>query len=133
MKTNLLSASIAANQVFDQIELPLNGITTAVITTLDGQDVAIYDPKQEFSAVRLSAMTSSLVAIARSVGKEVGFSGCDRLMLETPTGRIIFRSLDSKYPYLLCVVTNQDANLGHTVWVVDKIAKNFVQQLDISH
>ncbi len=132
MKTNLSSASIAANQVFDQIELPQNGITTAVITTLDGQDVAIYDPKRQFSAVRLSAMTSSLVAIARSVGKEVGFHGCDRLMLETPTGRIIFRSLDIKYPYLLCVVANQDANLGHTVWMVDKIAKNFAQQLDIS-
>lgn len=93
IKTNLASASIAAHHVFDQIGFSQNGITTVVMTTLDGQEIAIYDPAQKFSAVRLSAMTSSLVAIARSVGKEVNFDGCDRLMLETPAGKIIFRQI----------------------------------------
>jgi predicted regulator of Ras-like GTPase activity (Roadblock/LC7/MglB family) len=131
IKANLASASIAAHHVFNQIGLSQNGITTVVMTTLDGQQIAIYDPEQKFSAVRLSAMTSSLVAIARSVGKEVDFDGCDRLMLETPAGKIIFRPVGHKYPYLLCVVVNRDAILGHTIWTVDKIVSNFIQQLTL--
>ncbi|AMP05231.1 roadblock/LC7 domain-containing protein [Collimonas pratensis] len=131
IKTNLASASIAAHHVFDQIGFSQNGITTVVMTTLDGQEIAIYDPAQKFSAVRLSAMTSSLVAIARSVGKEVNFDGCDRLMLETPAGKIIFRPVGNQHPYLLCVVVNRDAILGHTIWTVDKIVSNFIQQLNL--
>lgn len=133
MKIDLSLASIAANQVFNQSDLSENGITTVVMTTLDGQEIAIYDPNRKFSAVRLSAMTSSLIAIARSVGKEVGFDGCDRLTFETPKGRIIFRPIDNKYPYLLCVVANQDAMLGHMLWMVDKIATNFIQKLNNNH
>jgi predicted regulator of Ras-like GTPase activity (Roadblock/LC7/MglB family) len=130
-KANLASASIAAHYVFNQIGLSQNGITTVVMTTLDGQEIAIYDPGLKFSAVRLSAMTSSLVAIARSVGKEVKFDGCDRLVLETPAGKIIFRPVGHAYPYLLCVVVNRDAILGHTIWTVDKIVSNFIQQLTL--
>jgi predicted regulator of Ras-like GTPase activity (Roadblock/LC7/MglB family) len=131
IKANLASASNAAHHVFNQIGLFQNGITTVVMTTLDGQEIAIYDPALKFSAVRLSAMTSSLVAIARSVGKEVEFDGCDRLMLETPTGKIIFRPVGHPYPYLLCVVVNRDAILGHTIWTVDKIVSNFIRQLTL--
>ncbi|AMP00195.1 roadblock/LC7 domain protein [Collimonas arenae] len=104
-----------------------------VMTTLDGQEIAIHDPGHKYSAARLSAMTSSLVAIARSLGKEVDFDGCDRLVLETPKGKIIFRPIGHKYPFLLCVVVNQDAILGHTIWTVDKIVSNFIQQLILSH
>lgn len=129
IKANLASASIAAHHVFNQIGLSQNGVATVVMTTLDGQEIAIYDPGQKFSAVRLSAMTSSLVAIARSVGREVDFDGCDRLMLETPAGKIIFRPVGPEYPYLLCVVVNRDAILGHTIWTVDKIVSNFIRQL----
>jgi len=102
------------------------------MTTLDGQEIAIYDPAQKFSAVRLSAMTSSLVAIARSVGREVDFYGCDRLLLETPNGKIIFRPVGMQHPYLLCIVVNRDAILGHTLWTVDKIVSNFIQQLELN-
>jgi predicted regulator of Ras-like GTPase activity (Roadblock/LC7/MglB family) len=133
MKAHLASASIAAHHAFNQIDLSRNSISTVVMTTLDGQEIAIYDPGQKFSVVRLSAMTSSLVAIARSVGKEVNLDGCDRLMLETPAGKIIFRPIGSKYPYLLCIVVNPDAILGHTIWTVDKIVSNFIQQLDLNH
>lgn len=133
MKANLASASIAAHHVFNQIGLFQNGISSVVMTTLDGQEIAIYDPGQKFSAVRLSAMTSSLVAIARSVGKEVDFQGCDRLMLETPSGKIIFRPVGNKYPYLLCIVVSRDAILGHTIWMVDKIVSNFIRQLELDH
>ncbi|WP_150119787.1 roadblock/LC7 domain-containing protein [Collimonas pratensis] len=130
-KANLASASLAANHVFNQIELSQHGISTVVMTTLDGQEMAIYDPGRKFSAIRLSAMTSSLVAIARSVGREVNFDGCDRLMLETPAGKIIFRPVGSPYPYLLCVVVNRDAILGHTIWMVDKIVSNFIQKITL--
>ncbi|HWX01095.1 roadblock/LC7 domain-containing protein [Collimonas sp.] len=133
MKANLVSATTAAHHVFSRIDLSQNGISTMVMTTLDGQEIAIYDPGQKFSAARLSAMTSSLIAIARSIGKEVDFDGCDRLMLETPTGKIIFRPVGHKYPYLLCIVVNQDAILGHTIWTVDKIVSNFIQQLILNH
>lgn len=128
-KVNLAAASLAAHHVFNQIGLSQHGISTVVMTTLDGQKIAIYDPEQKFNAIRLSAMTSSLVAIARSVGKEVDFEGCDRLMLETPTGKIIFRPVGNQYPYLLCVVVNRDAILGHTIWTVDKIISNFIQRI----
>jgi uncharacterized protein len=130
-KANLASASLAAHHVFNQIDLSQHGISTVVMTTLDGQEIAIYDPGQKFNAIRLSAMTSSLVAIARSVGKEVDFDGCDRLMLETPAGKIIFRPVGSQYPYLLCVVVNRDAILGHTIWTVDKIVSNFIQRMTL--
>jgi predicted regulator of Ras-like GTPase activity (Roadblock/LC7/MglB family) len=132
MKAKLASASIAAHHVFHQIGMSQNGISTVVMTTLDGQEIAIYDPAQKFSAVRLSAMTSSLVAIARSVGREVDFHGCDRLLLETPNGKIIFRPVGMQYPYLLCIVVGRDALLGHTLWTVDKIVSNFIQQLDLN-
>ncbi|WP_211467033.1 roadblock/LC7 domain-containing protein [Collimonas silvisoli] len=133
MTVNLASASIAAHHVFNQIGLSQDGISTVVMTTLDGQEIAIYDPGQKFSAVRLAAMTSSLVAIARSVGREVDFHGCDRLMLETPSGKIIFRPVGNGHPYLLCIVVNRDAILGHTLWTVDKIVSNFIQQLGLDH
>jgi predicted regulator of Ras-like GTPase activity (Roadblock/LC7/MglB family) len=132
MKAMLASATSAAHHVFNQIGTTQNGISTVVMTTLDGQEIAIHDPGRKFSAVRLSAMTSSLVAIARSVGKEVDFHGCDRLLLEAPEGKIIFRPVGMQYPYLLCIVVNRDAILGHTLWTVDKIVSNFIQQLDLN-
>ncbi|AEK62464.1 roadblock/LC7 domain-containing protein [Collimonas fungivorans] len=130
-KANFAPASLAAHHVFNQLGLSQHGISTVVMTTLDGQEIAIYDPGQKFNAIRLSAMTSSLIAIARSVGKEVDFDGCDRLMLETPAGKIIFRPVGNQYPYLLCVVVNRDAILGHTIWTVDKIVSNFIQRISM--
>jgi hypothetical protein len=49
-KANLASASITGHHVFNQIGLSRNGIIAVVMTTLDGQEIAIYDPGRKFHA-----------------------------------------------------------------------------------
>lgn len=121
--TDLALAADVVERVFSQIDGAKLNISTAVVATVDGQVVGMQDISGNFNAVRIAAMTGSLMAVARAVGKEVNFNGCDRLLLDTPSGKIVFRPIQDNLPYLLCVVAPQSTVLGQLIWATDEIAK----------
>ncbi len=63
----------------------------------------------------LGAMASSLMAMARAVGREVQFTGCKRLTFETDTGVVIFQAIEGSFPSILCLVLDSKALLGRAI------------------
>jgi predicted regulator of Ras-like GTPase activity (Roadblock/LC7/MglB family) len=100
------------------------GIRASVLATIDGFEIASYCPDANFRSQNLAAMASSLTAISRAITKEVAFDGCDRLLLESSSGRIVFQPVIAlAIPCTTCIAVSADTILGHTLWSLDEFSR----------
>ncbi len=102
---------------------PLDGLNVALLVTPDGFEISSI-VQAEMNLTRLGAMTSSLIAMTRAVGRELHFSSCRRLVIDTEQGSVIVQPIDGKFPCLLCVVMKSDAVLGSALWSMGEIARS---------
>lgn len=100
-------------------------IKAAVLTTLDGFEVAVVERLGRSTATPLAAMASSLVALGRAAGREAGHEGCERVVVENSNGKLLVRPIGAggRTPLLLCMALGADALLGSALWTADEIAK----------
>lgn len=106
------------------------GVRASVLATIDGFEIASHCPDANFRSQNLAAMASSLTAISRAITKEVAFDGCDRLLLESVSGRILFQPVSSLgVPCTVCVAVASSTILGRVLWSLDE----FVRTLKALH
>jgi predicted regulator of Ras-like GTPase activity (Roadblock/LC7/MglB family) len=117
-----------AREALDKWAAPLVGMKVALVVTPDGFEVTSIQHGQ-LNIVKLAAMTSSLIAMTRAVGRELHFSACKRLILDTELGSVVLHPVNAEFPTLLCFVLNPDAVLGSALWAMTEIS-NFLSSSD---
>lgn len=102
------------------------GVQSSTVATFDGVTVAsTIDGKHESD--KLSALSSSIAALATALAREVGHPEPDRVLLESEHGRIVFIKVPAASPGIVfTAVTDQHALLGTLLWncrsATDKLA-----------
>ncbi|CAM3716596.1 roadblock/LC7 domain-containing protein [Paracidovorax anthurii] len=113
----------AARQVLDGVVATSGGVRMALISTLDGFEVASLAAGGEPQVRRLAAMAGSLMAMARAVGREIDHPGCRRLTFETDAGLAVFQAIGGPFPCILCLVLEKDAVFGRALWTAAEVAR----------
>ena len=90
-------------------------LRASMLATIDGFEIASHCPDQSFRSQNLAAMASSLAAISRAITKEVAFDGCDRMLLESTSGRIVFSPCRRWASPARCVAVSRIAAWPHVV------------------
>jgi hypothetical protein len=98
-------------------------VTAVVLATPDGFEVAAVHYHGEPRSAQFAAMASSLIAVARAAGREVGHEGCDGLIVESPSGKLLIRPVGKSDGLLLCMVLAPGMLLGAALWAADEIGK----------
>ncbi|VTU19133.1 Roadblock/LC7 domain protein [Variovorax sp. SRS16] len=98
-------------------------VTTVVLATPDGFEVAAVHYQGEPRSAQFAAMAGSLIAVARAAGREVGHEGCDGLIVESPNGKLLIRPVGKGDGLLLCMVLAPGMLLGAALWAADEIGK----------
>lgn len=77
----------------DELRASTPSVQAAIIATADGFDVADVCSDKRYSPARLSAMASSMMALAGAVAKEADYPDCGSLIVESSGGKTIMMSL----------------------------------------
>ena len=113
----------AGRHALEHIAKPVDGLQAALLTTPDGFEIASLSLRTDLQPQRVAAMASSLMAMARAVGREVQFTGCKRLTFETDIGVVIFQAIEGEFPCILCLILDNKALLGRAIWAASEIAQ----------
>ena len=108
-------------QALEKLIGPVDGVRVALLSTPDGFEIASLRTNSELQLNRLSAMAGSLMAMARAVGREINHAGCKRLTFETDSGVVVFQSVMSEFPCILCMVLDTNAILGRVLWAAAEV------------
>lgn len=122
--TPLISDELAdrASQALQRHAAPVDGLQLALLCTPDGFEIACLRTRSELQTNRLSAMASSLMAMARAVGREIQSPSCKRLTFEAEGSTVIFQAVDGPVPCILCLVLGSTAVLGRALWAAGEVA-----------
>lgn len=91
-----------------------HGVQSATLATFDGVTVAsTIDGKTESD--KMSAMSSSISALAAALTREVNHAEPDRVVFESGDGRIVFIKIPAA-GMVFTAVTNDGAVLGTLLW-----------------
>src|SRR5690606_37664723 len=69
------------------------GVAHALLVSSDGLPLIVSDGLHPDTADSLSAMTSGLLSLGRSIAEHVDEPGCDQIMLKFPTGHFLFMGI----------------------------------------
>ncbi len=110
-------------QALQRYAAPVDGLQLALLATPDGFEIACLRNRSELQTNRLSAMASSLMAMARAVGREIQSPSCKRLTFEAEGSTVIFQSVEGPVPCILCLVLGPNAVLGRALWAAGEVAQ----------
>lgn len=108
-------------------------IIGAVVSTADGMDVAslLRAPITPMSAAKLSAMTSSQLALAQATVREATMGKVRSIVIEATQGLVLTREIPSvKHSLLLTAMCSADVTLGQVLWAVRDCVSSLGKALD---
>lgn len=112
----------ACDAALDELMREVKGIKAVVISTEDGFEVAAR-VENTAQIARLSAMASSLAALAAMAGEESQLGVCHSLMMEAADGHIaILQVRRADMSLIVSVVTGRDAVVGQVLYYCKKAA-----------
>ncbi len=88
----------------------------ALVSTGDGFDVAARI-KEPLSAAKLSAMASSMMALAEAVSAESAIGECNDMIIDASGGRVFFMGIpNTNRSLLLTVLCDNEMSMGQVLW-----------------
>lgn len=121
-----------SNRVLGDYAASIEGLEVALITTLDGFDIASFSRGSDFRINRLAPMSSSLMAMGRAVAREIQANSCNRLIFEAEGNVVLFQSIGGGFPCILCMVLKRGGVLGRLLWAAGEIAKVLVEDSSLA-
>jgi len=118
----------AGQRALEKHVASVNGLQLALLASPDGFEIACLRNRSDLQANRLSAIASSLMAMARAVGREIQSPNCKRLTFETDGGVVIFQPMGTSTPCILCMVISADAVLGRALWAAGEVAQDMARE-----
>ncbi|KGI77490.1 roadblock/LC7 domain-containing protein [Oleiagrimonas soli] len=107
----------------DALGKDLVGIRSAVVASVDGFAIA-HASVSQVSEEKLAAMTSSMLALASAIGRELAMGRLQTLMLDADIGKVLMLTIDTpREPLLLMVACSQKSVMGKVLWAARECAK----------
>lgn len=128
---NTLSAEIllAAQEVTTAVVMRQPGIQAALIATGDGFEVASEALEPETMS-KLSAMSSSMVALADAIVREMKLKSGTNLVIEADLGRILMQGVaHANGVLLLTLVAGIDVSMNELSFAADHAAADLMIRL----
>jgi predicted regulator of Ras-like GTPase activity (Roadblock/LC7/MglB family) len=106
-------------------------ISGVLISTVDGFEIASR-LAQGKSAAKLSAMTSSLLALAEAMCTETAGGACRDLVIDAEAGRVLLMELPHRTQNLvLAVLCSNKITLGQVLWAVRNCREHLSRRLNM--
>lgn len=125
-----IEASIYHTQI-DALMIVQPEITGVLVSTVDGFEIASKLPAS-LSAAKLSAMTSSLLALAEAMCTDTANGPCRDLVIDAECGRILLMELPRRAQKLvLAVLCTSKLSLGQVLWAVRDCREELIRRLNL--
>lgn len=94
----------------------VSGMRNAVVASVDGFAIAQVSDRADRDD-RLAAMTSSMLALATAVGRELRIGELEVLMMEAADGKVLMLAIPAPgRALLLMAACTQRSVIGHVLW-----------------
>ncbi len=93
----------------------VGGVRSAVVASVDGFALAVANGPAG-SGERLAAMTSSMLALAAAVGRELALGTLESLMAEASDGKVLMLAVPLTPPLLLMAACERNVLTGTVLW-----------------
>ncbi|WP_256774302.1 MULTISPECIES: roadblock/LC7 domain-containing protein [unclassified Stenotrophomonas] len=93
----------------------VDGLMGVVVASLDGFALAQVGREEE-TVSRLAAMTSSMLALAEALGRELVMGSLGALILEAAHGKVLMLTIPVQPPQLLMAACDQTSAMGQVLW-----------------
>jgi len=111
-------------QELDAFAAALPGLRNAVVASIDGFPVAEASGA-DGRGERLAAMTSSMLALAKAVARELALGEMELLIIEAGEGKVLMLSIPtSTRPLLLMAACTQRSVIGDVLWKARNCSRN---------
>ncbi|MCW5581614.1 MAG: roadblock/LC7 domain-containing protein [Luteimonas sp.] len=105
------------------------GVGVAVLASVDGFAMAQY-PVDSARSERLAAMTSSMLALAGAIGRELAIGALEVLMVEADEGKVLMLSIPTAdKPLLLMASCANRSVTGNVLWAARECGRGIQQEL----
>lgn len=126
----MADVQVLCNRQINALMEANRAITGALVSSIDGFDIACHLPPL-LSPSKISAMTSSQVAISDAICSDAKISTCQNIVIEADGGRIVMMNIPfSQLQLLLTVFCNSNELLGRLLWSVHACVREITIQLD---
>lgn len=94
----------------------VEGIESAVVASVDGFALAAV-AQRNHNGDRLAAMTSSMLALANAIGRELVLGDLEVLMIDASHGKVMMLSIPKiQPPLLLMAACSRTSIMGSVLW-----------------
>jgi len=106
----------------------VDGIDTAVVASVDGF-VQAQVVRQAGAGERLAAMTSSMLALAGAIGRELALGELQVLMVEASEGKVLMLSIPVPgRALLLMAACTRRSVIGNALWSARKCGQQILSE-----
>lgn len=106
-------------------------ITGALVSTVDGFEIASR-LRPGMSAAKLSAMTSSLLALAEAMCAEAAGGACRDLVIDADAGRVLLMELPRRTQNLVfAILCTNKVTLGQILWAVRACREDLSRRINV--
>ncbi|MBL8263447.1 MAG: roadblock/LC7 domain-containing protein [Xanthomonadaceae bacterium] len=114
----------------EQLLSTVPGVVGVLVCSVDGFEVASR-LRPPLTAERMSAMTSSQLALGEALCNETGSGTCLNVVIEAEAGRLLMLSVPARRRrMLLTVLCEQNSVLGSVLWAARACAQDIGRRLD---
>lgn len=107
----------------------VGGVGVVVLASVDGFAIAQY-PARSGRADRLAAMTSSMLALAAAIGRELALGTLEVLMVEASEGKVLMLSIPTAdRPLLLMAACAHRSVTGKVLWAARECGRRIQEEL----
>ncbi|MCS4233121.1 roadblock/LC7 domain-containing protein [Stenotrophomonas sp. BIGb0135] len=112
----------------------VDGLMGVVVASLDGFALAQVGREEE-TVSRLAAMTSSMLALAEALGRELAIGSLGALILEASHGKVLMLTIPVQPPQLLMAACDQTSAMGQVLWHAKQCVRRLAATLpsDAAH
>jgi predicted regulator of Ras-like GTPase activity (Roadblock/LC7/MglB family) len=104
----------------------------AIVASVDGFEIA-SQVRDDMSSRKLSAISSSLLALAVAVCSEGGVGECRDMVIDASEGRVFLMDIPSRKKLLLMVLCGNVAMLGKVFWSARNARESMSKDLEAHH
>jgi predicted regulator of Ras-like GTPase activity (Roadblock/LC7/MglB family) len=108
----------------------VGGVRCAVVASVDGFALAVANSPAE-AGERLAAMTSSMLALAAAVGRELALGTLESLLAEASEGKVLMLAIPATTPVLLMASCERQVLTGNVLWAARACSQRLAAHLDV--
>ena len=114
----------------DRFSGAVTGIQSAVVASVDGFAIAQAAGDHSGSSDRLAAMTSSMLALAKAVSRELLLGELEVLMMEAAEGKVLMLSIPLPTRSLLLMAScTRSCAIGNVLWNARQCSRDIHDRL----